>query len=89
MEWRDFLLHKVKEFGKIIQDVLSPEDHQFVHALVAGEPLYDLIYAFCSSWDKLTVDSILPALEKLEPEMTASYELNTEVLQGSASSGRS
>lgn len=49
---------------------------------VVGEPLYDLIYAFCSSPDMLTVDTILPAVEKLEPEMTGSYELNTEVLQG-------
>ncbi|MBE0335271.1 phosphotransferase [Paenibacillus sp. 23TSA30-6] len=120
VDWRDFLLHRTKESGKIIQDVLSPEDHRIVHALVAGmpqrnlkyllhgdcgihnfvfaengtltgiidpdpvvgEPLYDLIYAFCSSPDMLTVDTILPAVEKLEPGMTGSYELNTEVLQG-------
>ncbi|WP_223830777.1 phosphotransferase [Paenibacillus polymyxa] len=120
VEWRDFLLHRMKESEKIIQDVLPPEDHRFVHTLVAGspprnikyllhgdcgvhnfvfaengtltgiidpdpvvgEPLYDLIYAFCSSPDRLTVDTILPALEKLGPEMTEEYELNREVLLG-------
>jgi hypothetical protein len=120
VEWRDFLLHRTKESEKIIQDVLPPEDHRFVHTLVAGspqrnikyllhgdcgvhnfvfaengtltgiidpdpvvgEPLYDLIYAFCSSPDRLIVDTILPALEKLGPEMTGEYELNREVLQG-------
>ncbi|MGQ3481446.1 aminoglycoside phosphotransferase family protein [Paenibacillus sp. TY11] len=120
VEWRDFLLHRTKESGNIIQDVLPQEDHRFVHALMAGlpqknikyllhgdfgvhnfvfaengtltgiidpdpvvgEPLYDLIYAFCSSPDRLTVDPILSAVEKLGPEMTGEYELNREVLQG-------
>ncbi|AZH29225.1 aminoglycoside phosphotransferase family protein [Paenibacillus sp. M-152] len=120
VEWRDFLLHRTKESEKIIQDVLPPENHRFVHTLVAGspqrnlkyllhgdfgvhnfvftengtltgiidpdpvvgEPLYDLIYAFCSSPDRLTVDTILPAVEMLRPEMTGEYELNREVLQG-------
>lgn len=49
---------------------------------VVGEPLYDLIYAFCSSPDSLTVDTIVPAAEKLGPEVTREYELNREVLQG-------
>ncbi|MCC3378306.1 aminoglycoside phosphotransferase family protein [Paenibacillus farraposensis] len=120
VEWRDLLLHRMKESGKIIQDVLPQEDHHFVHTLVAGlpqrnikyllhgdfgvhnfvfaendtltgiidpdpmvgEPLYDLIYAFCSSPDSLTVDTIVPAAEKLGPEMTRESELNREVLQG-------
>ncbi|MGG4215566.1 aminoglycoside phosphotransferase family protein [Paenibacillus sp. FSL L8-0638] len=120
VEWKDFLLHRTKESGKIIQDILPREDHRFVHTLVAGspqrnikyllhgdcgvhnfvfnengtltgiidpdpvvgEPLYDLIYAFCSSPDRLTIDTILPSLEKLEPEMTGEYELNREVLLG-------
>ncbi|MDQ0495131.1 aminoglycoside phosphotransferase family protein [Paenibacillus brasilensis] len=49
---------------------------------VVGEPLYDLIYAFCSSPDSLTFDAILPAAERLGPELTREYELNKEVLQG-------
>ncbi|QDY82337.1 phosphotransferase [Paenibacillus polymyxa] len=48
---------------------------------VVGEPLYDLIYAFCSSPDELIVETILPAVEKIGPEMTGEYVLNREVLQ--------
>lgn len=44
VEWRDFLLHRTKESGKIIQGVLPRENHWFVHTLVAGLPQRNIKY---------------------------------------------
>ncbi|MFD0616625.1 aminoglycoside phosphotransferase family protein [Paenibacillus sp. GCM10027629] len=47
-----------------------------------GEPLYDLIYAFCSSPDQLDADTIQLAVERMDPMFTHGRDLKSEVIIG-------
>ncbi|WP_274653420.1 aminoglycoside phosphotransferase family protein [Paenibacillus humicola] len=49
---------------------------------VAGEPMYDLIYAFCSSPDDLDEDTFQSAVSRLDPRLYVPGRLNEEVLTG-------
>ncbi|WP_237690810.1 phosphotransferase [Paenibacillus caui] len=49
---------------------------------VVGDPVYDLIYAFCSSPDELRPDIIRPSMERLSAALHKSYDLKSEVLVG-------
>lgn len=102
--WTDFLIKEITESRKIIGDILSDEDHQYIMQLVdkdrsyernqyllhgdcgihnfifhkdqlngiidptpiIGEPIYDLIYAFFSSPDDLTIETLKPAIDLLQ-----------------------
>ncbi|WP_152392410.1 aminoglycoside phosphotransferase family protein [Paenibacillus guangzhouensis] len=47
-----------------------------------GEPLYDLIYAFCSSPDQLDTDTIQLAVERMDPKFILGRDLKSEVIIG-------
>jgi hypothetical protein len=49
---------------------------------VIGEPLYDLIYAFCSSPDSLDIETIQNAIHLLDSKFVYQRDLNEEVLIG-------
>jgi len=47
-----------------------------------GEPLYDLIYAYCSSSDQLDAETIQQAVRQMDPKYTIGRDLPSEVLIG-------
>jgi len=49
---------------------------------VVGEPIFDLIYAYCSSPDQLDAETISAALDRCNPALLGVYDLNAEVLIG-------
>lgn len=49
---------------------------------VVGEPIYDLVYAFCSTPDELDSNVIRTAAQELPIEFTEGYKLSEEVLKG-------
>ncbi|MNI06783.1 Phosphotransferase enzyme family protein [compost metagenome] len=49
---------------------------------ISGEPLYDLIYAFCSSPDELSYSIIVNAVHALDNRLQVSRNLDEEVIKG-------
>lgn len=49
---------------------------------VAGKPIFDLVYAFCSSPNDLSVEVFERSVSKLKPELVNTAELYTEVILG-------
>jgi hypothetical protein len=68
-------IHNFLFIDGILSGVIDPTP-------VIGEPIYDLVYAFCSSPDELNIDTIQQAANELGTNLTGIRDLNEEVIKG-------